>query len=223
LIGVERAMPLLVSSFQTLINVLMSGEAFSAVQGSVFRFVPALLIGISAGIPLGLLFATSRQVYRLAVVPLEFLRAIPVSASFPLFLILFGMQENGKIAMISMPVLLTMTATVGYGMRQVDTGRRELLRSFGASWFEVAWHVVRFEAVSSVLVGLRLSVSIALVVTVVVEMFIGCREGLGQRIYDAYLMNSMDRLIAYIILVGALGLVVSAGISLIGNRLVYWK
>ena len=54
-------------------------------------------------------------------------------------------------------------------------------------------------------VGLRNGVSLALVIIVVAEMFIGSQDGLGHSVFEAQQLFDMPRMYAAIFAAGALG------------------
>ncbi len=75
----------------------------------------------------------------------------------------------------------------------------------GASRVRVLWDVMLLELLPQTFVGLRNGVSLALVIVVVAEMFIGSTDGLGQRVFEAQQMFDMPAMYAAIFAAGALG------------------
>ena len=71
--------------------------------------------------------------------------------------------------------------------------------------------------------GLRLSLSLSLVVAVVVEMFMGANTGLGQRVYESYLTNAIPALYAYIIVTGAFAFLLSSSFGEVERRCLFWR
>ena len=70
----------------------------------------------------------------------------------------------------------------------------------------------------SFLLALRATLSLSLVVTLLSEMFIGARTGVGQAAYDAYLSNSPETVFAIILWVGIAGLAANRGLGFIVDR-----
>src|SRR5438132_50616 len=68
------------------------------------RWFLGLLIGLAGGIPIGLLMGCSRNVEQMLHFPADFLRSLPATALFPLFLLVFGIEDASKIAMIAWSV-----------------------------------------------------------------------------------------------------------------------
>ena len=64
-------------------------------------------------------------------------------------------------------------------------------KSMGASPLRIFFDVIFFETLSQTFVGVRTGISIALVVIIVAEMFIGATDGLGHRIIDAQISYNL--------------------------------
>ena len=84
-------------------------------------------------------------------------------------------------------------------------------------------HVVFPEALPRVFVGLRLTLSLALILAVVTEMFTGTTNGLGRRIYDAHDTYSIAEMYACIMLVGAVGYALNKIFVAIESKVVHWN
>jgi NitT/TauT family transport system permease protein len=93
---------------------------------------------------------------------------------------------------------------------------------YGCSGFKLIRWVTFYEALPQTLIGLRVAVSLALIVTVLGEMFMGCEKGLGQRLTDAYTTFSVDRMYAIVILTGFLGFLFNRLFVSLEKKLVPW-
>jgi len=80
---------------------------------TVAKTLVAVLIGCAIGIPLGLLLGYSRRFYDTFNPVVDFLRSIPIIAAFPIFLLLFGLSDQGRIALavFSASLLLSILCT----------------------------------------------------------------------------------------------------------------
>jgi NitT/TauT family transport system permease protein len=72
------------------------------------------------------------------------------------------------------------------------------------------------------MVGMRTALSLALIVVIVSEMFIGTQVGLGQRIFDAYTVNLTEELYAVLLLTGFLGYLMNRLFVAAEGRIVFW-
>jgi NitT/TauT family transport system permease protein len=101
--ALRLAPPLLIPSpaaaFGRLYALLISGSLIPDVGASLWRWAAGYALGCAAGVPIGLLIGSSPWLYRSSFPLLDFLRSLPVTALFPLFLLLFGIGDSSKIAM----------------------------------------------------------------------------------------------------------------------------
>jgi NitT/TauT family transport system permease protein len=93
---------------------------------------------------------------------------------------------------------------------------------YGATNYQQFTKVILPETLPQVFVGLRTAVSIALILVVVTEMFIGTTLGLGYRIYNDQLMYKTSEMYALILLVGIIGYVLNQCFALAEKKLVHW-
>jgi NitT/TauT family transport system permease protein len=92
----------------------------------------------------------------------------------------------------------------------------------GASRLRVLTDVMLLESLPQTFVGLRNGVSLALVIVVVAEMFIGSIDGLGYRVFEAQQLFNMPEMYAAIFASGALGYGLNLAFMLVEKRFVHW-
>jgi sulfonate transport system permease protein len=218
--------PLLLPSFTDVLTrlweMLRDGELLPDLLATLQRFAIGFSLGAICGILGGLILGVSNTLYRMFELPIEFFRSLPVTAIFPLFLIVFGIGDEAKIAMAFLPTFLLLLVNTSYGVRQASPERRRMAKAFGANRWQVFWTVICYEALPQIFIGLRLALAIALVVTVVSEMFIGTELGLGQRVYDSYLTNSVSTLYALLLTLGIFGYLLNKLAVFCEHKIVFW-
>lgn len=72
-------------------------------------------------------------------------------------------------------------------------------------------------------IGLRSGVSIALVIVIVAEMFVGTEQELGKCIIDAQQVLNVKDMYASILITGILGYVLNVLFLLIEKRFIHWS
>jgi sulfonate transport system permease protein len=92
-----------------------------------------------------------------------------------------------------------------YGVMNARKQRVMAAKVMGASRWQVFKDVLIWESLQPSFVGLRSAVSMALVIVIVAEMFIGSDNGLGHRIIDAQQVLNVKSMYAAILAAGALG------------------
>lgn len=186
------------------------------------RWLSGLAIGASLGIPLGLLMGSSGRVYASLEVVVDFFRSIPVMAMFPLFMVFYGIGDRSKIAISAWTTVFYVVINTLYGVKHGNRLRRMVARVFRASPWQTFWKVVLPEALPHIFVGMRLSVSMSLVLVVASEMVMGTTTGLGKRIFDSGITYNMSEMYSTIILSGLLGYLSNKVFVIAEARLLHW-
>ena len=139
------------------------------------------------------------------------------------FLLLFGLGDFAKIAVAAFAAWLVIVFNVAYGVMNARQTRILAARSMGASSLRIFKDVIFFETLPQTFVGLRTAVSLALVVIIVAEMFIGATDGIGHRIIDAQISYSLTDMYGSILIAGAMGYGLNLALLLIERSLVHWS
>lgn len=190
---------------------------------TVERTVASTLIAAAIAIPLGIVLGSSEKLYRSLEFVIDFFRSTPASAMFPLFLVLFGVGDKTKISVAAFGAILVIVFNVAYGVMNARKTRLLAAKVMGASRTRVLTDVMLLESLPQTFVGLRNGVSLALVIIVVAEMFIGSQDGLGHRVFEAQQLFNMADMYAAIFAAGALGYGLNLLFLLIERRFVHWS
>jgi NitT/TauT family transport system permease protein len=190
---------------------------------TVERTVLATLIASAIAIPLGIFLGASERLYRSVEFVVDFFRSTPASALFPLFLVLFGVGNETKISVAAFAAMLVILFNVAYGVMNARKTRLLAAKVMGASRLQVLTGVMLLESMPQTFVGLRNGVSLALVIVVVAEMFIGSTDGLGHRVFEAQQLFNMPDMYAAIFAAGALGYGLNLILLLIERKFVHWS
>ena len=189
---------------------------------TVQRTAAAVALASLIGIPAGLVLGASERVYRSLEFVVDFFRSTPSTAIFPLFLLLFGVDDRTKIYVATFAASLAIIFNVAYGVMNARKTRVQAARLMGASPLHILL-VVLLESFPQTFIGLRTGVSLSLIVVIVAEMFIGAKDGLGDRIFEAQQMFDMPEMYAAIFASGALGYGLNLMFRLIERRIVHWS
>ncbi|AXV18143.1 ABC transporter permease (plasmid) [Neorhizobium sp. SOG26] len=207
---------------ETLVQLWQTGGLWRHLLPSLQRLLVGGAFGIVAGISLGVLIGLFSYV-RAGLVPLvAALFPIPKIALLPLFVIWFGIDEMSKYALIAFGTF-TPTVVATYGA--VDNVDRSLIRmgqSFGLSWWSIVRKIVLPGAFPAILSGLRVSVSIAIILLVAAEM-LGAQYGVGSYILEAGSLYDLEKLFAGVTILSVLGLIVNFVIGQIEARFLSWR
>ena len=174
-------------------------------------------------VPIGILLGSHEKLYRSVEFIVDFFRSTPASALFPLFLVIFGVGDRTKVLVGAFAAALGILFNVAYGVMHARKTRLLAARVMGASPMRVLTDVMLLESLPQTFVGLRNGVSIALVIVVVAEMFIGSTDGLGHAVFESQQLFQMPEMYAAIFAAGALGYGLNLAFLLIEKRFVHWS
>ncbi len=211
------------STFRAMWIGITSGKLGADFLKTIERTISSTAIAAVIAIPLGILLGSSEKVYRSVEFPIDFFRSTPASAMFPLFLVLFGVGDRTKVLVAAFGAALVILFNVAYGVMNARKTRILAAKVMGASRLRVLWDVMLLESLPQTFVGLRSGVSLALVIVVVAEMFIGSTDGLGQRVFEAQQLFDMPDMYAAIFAAGALGYGLNLLFLTIERTFVHWS
>jgi ABC-type nitrate/sulfonate/bicarbonate transport system permease component len=216
-------LPSPVDTFRAMWTGMAGGKLGSDFLHTVERTILATIIGAVIAIPLGIFLGSSEKLYRSVEFVVDFFRSTPASAMFPLFLVLFGVGDKTKISVAAFGAALVILFNVAYGVMNARKTRLLAAKVMGASRLRVLMDVMLLESLPQTFVGLRNGVSLALVIVVVAEMFIGSTDGLGNRVFEAQQLFAMPDMYAAIFAAGALGYGLNLLFLVIERRFVHWS
>jgi len=206
-------------TWNNLISGSLARDFWQTLVRVTYAFVAATVIGIPAGIVLG----AKEGIYRSVEFIIDFFRSTPATAMFPLFMLLFGLGDFSEIAVATFAALLVIVFNVAYGVMHARQTRILAARSMGASSLRIFKDVIFYETLPQTFVGLRNGVSLALVVIIVAEMFIGASVGLGHRIIDAQISYQLTDMYGSILVAGAMGYGLNLMFLIAEKLLIHWS
>jgi ABC-type nitrate/sulfonate/bicarbonate transport system permease component len=210
--------PTMTGTLRALGDELATAELWSAVGDTISGWALGLLIGAGSAIIVGSFLGLNRFAYRSAIPVIEFFKTIPAIAILPIVILIFGATLTMKYVLVAFGVFWPMVIQVIYGVRSIDPIARDtatVLQVRGVRRFFV---VTLPSAAPFIATGLRVSASVALILSVVSEL-IGGSSGVGLRIFTAENSGptAYPIMYAYIFVAGVLG-VLLAGAFALGER-----
>ena len=200
----------------------MRGDELPAdIGASLLHLSIGYVLGAGTGLLLALLAGSSRWLAAVLEPFAEFLRPISPIAWIPLAILLFGVGRAVPVFLIFYAALFPIFVGAFDGIRRVDRGLVNAAQSLGASRRTIATHVILPAALPSIVAGARLSLGVAWMALVAGEI-VGGDAGIGWRILWYQEFFQMDRVLALILIVGALGLAADGLLRLAQRRLLRW-
>ena len=217
--------PLYFPSLQEVIGAFANDLAVNGLPhlwATAYRtLISFALAGLSA-IPLGIFLGSNRKIYNALEFLIDFFRSLPAPALFPLFLLFFGIGDGAKIAVAFFVAFWIVLINTIYGVWNSSKLRVQVGKIFRATRLQIFREITIPDALPQIFIGLRVALSLALILIVVSEMFIGTSVGLGLEIFNSYASYQIPELYALILIVGFLGYVLNKGFLLLERKIVHW-
>ncbi len=193
----------------------------SAIVPSMTRLAIGFFIAVVAGVIIGLTLGYLRGLDPWVRPVLEYLRFIPAVAILPAALLLFGPTDTMRIFVIAFgsvfPVLLAATD----GARRVEPLLLEVARVERLTIPERLFRVVLPAALPSIFAGVRIALSIGLVMMVISEL-IAADNGLGFYILRNQRLFQTANVYAGVLAIGVIGLSLTLALLAIEKRVLGW-
>jgi ABC-type nitrate/sulfonate/bicarbonate transport system permease component len=195
----------------------LGSDVLPSLRRFALGYVLAAFLGVAGGAVVGLsprLRGASRPVT-------EFVRSVPSPLLFPFALVVFGIGDDSKVALIALGAMWPVLLSTADGVQGVDPQVMDVAHSFGLSRRMQLTHVILPAASPKIVSGLRIALSVALLLMVVSEMQ-GGTDGLGFQIRAAQRSFDTAETYAGVIVIGLIGLVVNFAFVTVETRLMRW-
>jgi ABC-type nitrate/sulfonate/bicarbonate transport system permease component len=153
---------------------------------------------------------------------IHFIRAIPPPAFLPLFIILLGIGDLQKVVLIAIGVFPPILLNTIDGVRSIDPQQFDTADVFQISTRRRITHVILPSAAPKIFAGLRISMSIAVILMVISELF-AATDGLGFRILQSSRQFQYVELWAGIVVLGIVGTVLNGLLVFVERRVLRWS
>lgn len=203
-------------------QVFYRGEIWADLFATVYRLFFGFALSIVIGIPLGLTLGSSKKLSDSSEFLIDFFRSIPASALFPMFLLFFGIGDKAKVSVVVFSCSLIIIVYTMYGVKNCKEARIKVAKVMNADKFSIFTKIIFPESLPHIFAGVRISISIALILVVVTEMFIGTKYGLGRLIYDSHLMFRISTMYVAIFITGILGYILNKIFMIIESKVFHW-
>jgi sulfonate transport system permease protein len=205
-----------------LVELSLSGELWANLGVSLARALTGFAIGSLVGGSLAIISGLSRRGELAIDPPVQMLRTLPFLALVPLFIVWFGIGELPKILLISLGVAFPVYLNLYNGIRGVDSKLIEAARSFGLSGWGLVRHVILPGAMPSLLLGLRMALTVSWLSLVIAEQ-INASAGLGHLINNARDFMQTDVIVVCLLVYAVIGLAADALVRGVEARALAWR
>lgn len=214
-------LPVPTEVFQTLIDMVISGELLHHAAISLGRAISGYAMAAVVGVGLGVLIAWSRVVEDFFDPLIELIRPLSTFALIPIFFLWFGIGNTSKIMIIFKSCFFPIVLNTIAGIKGVDKKLIMAARSLGADGGQMWTRVLLPSAMPMIITGMRISTAIAMMALVGVEM-LSSDSGLGFLVIDAQRTFDTERVFAGIVVLALLGFSLDRLARKIQARILSW-
>ena len=220
--GLQPYLPPVSGILLALWRLIISAQIAPHVMITISRFLQAYLLAAAIAIIVGTVLGYSRFAYSLLETVIEFLRPMPSVAIIPVAVLLLGIGDSMIVGVTVYASLWPILINTIDGVRHIDRTLVDTGRTFGLSSRRILGQVILPAAAPYIVTGMRISLSIALILVTTAEMVAGS-QGLGFFILDQERSMNAANVYAGIIVVALMGYLLNRGFLLCEGRILKWR
>ena len=203
-------------------NMIVSGELWLNLSISLERIVIGFCIGAVPGVIVGLAMGLFSPIRALLQPLVDATFPIPKIAVLPLFIMVFGLGEASKYAIIATAVIYLVLINTVAGVRNIEKIYLDVGKNYGASRWMMFVDVALPGALPLIVAGLRLGMGVALLVIVAAE-FVGARSGIGYLIWTSWQVFQVEKMYVGLLVSALLGFASAILLNYLERVLIPWK
>jgi NitT/TauT family transport system permease protein len=189
---------------------------------SLARIIIGFLIGTVPAIGIGLAMGLFSPVRAMIQPLIDATFPIPKVALLPLFIMIFGIGENSKYAIIATAVFYLVLINTVAGVRNIETIYLDVGKNFHASRLMMFTDIALPGALPMIVTGIKLGMGVALLVIVTAE-FVGAKSGIGYLIWTSWQVFQVEKMYGGLIIIAVVGFVMAGLLSWLERVIVPWK
>jgi ABC-type nitrate/sulfonate/bicarbonate transport system permease component len=215
-------LPSPLATLASLLEGWRSGELARLTAGTIERMILGWLLASLLGIALGVAIGVSPALRAWLQPSLEFIRPLPASALVPVAIALFGLSPAMVLFVIAFGAIWPVLLATVHGFASIEPRLQEVARMLGLSRNAFILKIGLPNALIDALSGIRLSLTISLILAVVGEMLTS-QDGLGSTILQAARSFRAADLFAGVVLLGLIGFASSLLLDALERSLLRWR
>ncbi|MET0269877.1 MAG: ABC transporter permease [Sphingomonas sp.] len=206
----------------TLLALARNGELADHLGRSLARLVAGFSLGALAGLAFGAALALSRWAEALFGPIFQAIRQVPVLAFIPMLVLLLGIDETFKIAVVAISAFFPVALATFDGVRGVPQRWFEVARVYRTPPAQFVRRILIPATAPAVLTGLRIGLTRAWLVLITAEL-LAADSGLGQMMEMGRQMFRIDVVLCGVFVSGLVGFALDRGAKLIEARATRWR
>ena len=189
---------------------------------SACRMLEGLFIALLIAVPTGLLLANYPKINKICSPLLYFTYPVPKLALLPVVMLLLGIGEAAKIAMIVMILVFQLIVSIRDAALHIPREDFHVLISLGANKRQILRWITLPAILPETLTAIRVAIGTAASVLFFTETF-GTDKGMGFYIVDSWMRLAYGEMYAGIFVLSLLGFILFFTIDILEKRVCKWK
>jgi NitT/TauT family transport system permease protein len=203
-------------------SYVVTEDYILAILNSMLRVASGFIIAIGVGVPLGLFMGIKIAFKDWTFPTFEILRPVPPIAWIPLAVIILPTVESSVVFIIFIGAFFPVVLNTMLGVITIPEHVKRAAGSLGASGKDNFRHVILPGAMPAIVTGMAIGMGLTWDMLVAAEMVAGGR-GLGYDLWYSYILIQYDRVILFMVTVGAAGYLFSSIVRLFGSKYMKWR
>jgi sulfonate transport system permease protein len=209
-------------AFDVIVERVGSGSLWTTVVATAQRMFSGWIVAVVVAMLLGAAIGNSQIAHQFLSPTLEFFRPLPASAVIPVAVLFFGLTTKMSTFVVAFGSIWPVLLAAIHGYVNVPRELREVASTLEMSRLRYVLVVATPSASVDIMAGLRISLALALILTVVTEMQASL-PGLGYEIFLAQRTFRSADLYAGLLTLGIFGFLVNQALLLAERRLMRWR
>lgn len=200
----------------------VSGKLWADAVFSFSNYFLAIALSLVVGLGFGVAIGLMPRVARVLDPFLDFFRSLPIVVFVPIVILALGIGREPKVYLIFLACVWPILLNCIEGVRSISPSIFETTRAYRVPVRLLIPKVILAGALPQIVVGVRLAITIGVVMLIVSEMY-GATQGVGYFILQSGQRFQLDAAWAGTLFVGVIGWALTAVYALFEHRLLRWN
>ncbi len=210
------------AALTVFLKALATARFWEHMGASLYRAGTGMLLAWMIGFPLGVCMGGNQRIDSLLSPLVSLTYPVPKIVLLPVVLLILGLGDLSKIAMITLILSYQVLVTTRDGVRHLPARYVDSIRAMGATGPQILREVYIPAALPAGFTALRLNSGVSIAVLFFVESF-ATSSGLGYAIMDRWGSMDYEGMFAGIFGMSLLGVFLFEAVNLLEKRICRWK
>jgi NitT/TauT family transport system permease protein len=221
--ALRRFVPATHDVLAAALTSLSNPEVLSAIAGTLSTTVIGTFIAAAIAVPIGIAISLHHRLDGGSRYLVEAMRPISSVALIPVAVLMFGIGLRMKLSLVVFASIWPILFNTRLGVHATDSRWHDVGKLFGCNGFARLIRIILPASMPCIWSGIRLALSVSLIVSITVEMIIGSTGGIGLYLESARLHGRYLAVWSGVAITGLLGYLLHRAACLLERRVVGWS